>query len=381
MTAGGINIEIHWNGACITDVVRANTRPAAFRLLIGRTPAEARAMVPRLFTLCRHGQTQAACLALAAAEGDSIADNPGAAVALAAEAAQEHLWRLLLDWPELLNRPPARDAFVVWHRRLLEAARLGEWGQCGKEFADFVGREILGQPPSEWLDHDRPWTTGGTLAAVANALRDWDETPAETALLPDGLPAAAFYRELAPELLAEFAQYPRWRNRPAETGPLARWHDAKPIAAALEAGFPRLAARVLARGVDLARCALEAGGGTEARRRAEACGPAPGIGFACVETSRGLLMHRVRLSEGRVADYLIVAPTEWNFHPEGALRSELIGLPAPDAGAAERRARLLALALDPCVSYNVRVKPENGSVNSIQHDDTSWNNSPTTGSR
>jgi hypothetical protein len=66
---------------------------------------------------------------------------------------------------------------------------------------------------------------------------------------------------------------------------------------------------------------------------------------------------KIRLSGSCIADYLIVAPTEWNFHPAGAFRAELVGLRAADAGAVKRRVCLLALALDPCVFYNVRVWP------------------------
>ena len=37
---------------------------------------------------------------------------------MAAEAAQEHLWRLLLDWPPMFERPVPRDRFGNLHRRL-----------------------------------------------------------------------------------------------------------------------------------------------------------------------------------------------------------------------------------------------------------------------
>jgi hypothetical protein len=51
-----------------------------------------------------------------------------------------------------------------------------------------------------------------------------------------------------------------------------------------------------------------------------------------------------------VEDYCIVAPTERNFHPAGPYVQGLTGAPTADAQQAERSARLLAHALDPCVS-------------------------------
>lgn len=360
MIQGRLELDIHWDGRRVTGVKIANSRPAASRLLLGRTPDEALALVPRLFSLCRHGQTVAAALALAAAAGREVADPPRRqAVALAAEATQEHLWRLLLDWPELLGLPVDRAGFAGGYRLLQAVAERGGWGGEGGTLADFVARDILGLPPAEWLAMESAGWAPGALGTVVAALRGLDEASgADLDLLPAGLAAPAYYRAVADSLRPGFAQRPLWRGQPVETGALARWRDAPPVAALLAGGGSRLAARVLARGADLARCALEAvADGAEAPPRAGACGPEPGLGFAWVDTARGLLLHWVRLSEGRIADYGVVAPTEWNFHPEGVFGAELVGLVVPDPAGVEQRARLLALALDPCVAHTVRAVP------------------------
>ena len=50
--------------------------------------------------------------------------------------------------------------------------------------------------------------------------------------------------------------------------------------------------------------------------------PAPGEGFAAVESARGKSVSPIRLDgAGRIVDYSIVAPTEWNFHPDGPFRA------------------------------------------------------------
>ena len=77
--------------------------------------------------------------------------------------------------------------------------------------------------------------------------------------------------------------------------------------------------------------------------------------LGAVETARGLLLHRVRLVDGRVAHYQIVAPTEWNFHPDGALVRGLRTMVADDDETLEQRARLAVQALDPCVAFRIEV--------------------------
>ena len=72
--------------------------------------------------------------------------------------------------------------------------------------------------------------------------------------------------------------------------------------------------------------------------------------------ARGTLLHRVELDGDRIARYVIVAPTDWNFHPPGAFVHELGGSPARTRAEAGMAARRLALALDPCVPCELAVK-------------------------
>jgi Ni,Fe-hydrogenase I large subunit len=63
-------------------------------------------------------------------------------------------------------------------------------------------------------------------------------------------------------------------------------------------------------------------------------------------------MHEITLDGDVVADYVIVAPTEWNFHPAGPLSAWLSGLPA---AAARELASRAVLALDPCVPWELEI--------------------------
>jgi Ni,Fe-hydrogenase I large subunit len=81
----------------------------------------------------------------------------------------------------------------------------------------------------------------------------------------------------------------------------------------------------------------------------------PGTGVAWVQTARGLLIHWLRLEDGLIADYRIVAPTEWNFHPTGAFAHGLVGRIAHSEQAARSDAERLLIALDPCVAYTLEL--------------------------
>jgi Ni,Fe-hydrogenase I large subunit len=74
-----------------------------------------------------------------------------------------------------------------------------------------------------------------------------------------------------------------------------------------------------------------------------------------VETARGRLAHRVELAGERVRRYQVMAPTEWNFHPEGPLVCGLIGLETEDRETLRQHATMAVMALDPCVGYRVDV--------------------------
>jgi len=86
---------------------------------------------------------------------------------------------------------------------------------------------------------------------------------------------------------------------------------------------------------------------------AEATGK--GIGIAQVQAARGLLIHRVAIHRGRISDYRILAPTEWNFHPRGVVFQGLAALPISDADTLARQAGLFVTAVDPCVDYHVTI--------------------------
>ena len=237
---------------CRTEV--ACERPAVARLLHGQPAEQAVALVPLIYSLCGKAQGIAARAALAAARGNAGTVHIDAEAWV--EAAREHAWKLLVDWPKQLGLAPDEGLFV----RIMRAPA-----------ADMI----------ETLDRSLAWTSGlsggseidrlfsARVAERSTALRDW------LAGRPDGLGSVNAHSE------------------------------------------------------------------------------APGVGEARVGTARGPLLHRLVLEGERIADYAITAPTDVHFAAGGDVARWLEQLRGLSRREAERQARLLVLAFDPCVPWEL----------------------------
>jgi hypothetical protein len=363
---GRIDIHLERRGDAPTRVTIHSTRPQlAQKLLAGRTPEEAAHLAGLVFSLCGKAQRVAAQAACEAAEGrlpDASASwNRETTARL--ELAQEHAWRLLLDWPQQAGAAsgvaPDMPSLLRLRQAAIDPRRF-------VETLDFLLRTtLLGEPAATWLARDLAgfdaWRrTGSTPTArlFAGLGEGADVGISQTRLLP---PLHSLADEAARDLAQRaldtpaFCGQPLWHDAPAETGALARVCE-HPLPAAWIAQRGRGAgARLLARLLELA----------ELPGRLSACLPDAGPalvrawrlgdngGLAGVETSRGLLLHVVRLREGKVAQYRIVAPTEWNFHPDGPLVQALSSL--PPGGDFAACARLVSQSLDPCVAFGIEV--------------------------
>ena len=308
---GCVRLRLATDLGLVSDVRVSSERPAIAGQLRGRPADEAVRLVPLLFALCGKAQGRAAALALAAARGKECLAHLDPAIRH--EALREHLWRSLLDLPPLLGEAAMRDEFV---------AATG-WIAGGQ-------RDELGA-----------LLTGARVEGLQRRLADAEDLPEPKPRLLPTLDAQASLA-LWPELDGGFCRLPQWQGAAAETGAIARRQTTGPaFAARWLARLEEL--RDWAAGVDVAG----------ACGRASAAVAAAGSGRALVETARGLLMHEIVLDGERIADYFIVAPTEWNFHPQGPLAGWLIGRDATDREAVQHFAARAVAALDPCVRWEL----------------------------
>jgi hypothetical protein len=353
---GELSIRIALRGNAVAEVAIVSTRPrVADKLLAGKPVEEALALVPTLFSICGRAQANAAQLAVQAAQG-AVPDAAALAArsrAVEAEIAQEYLWRALLDWPRATGREPATAALAV--------ALAALTGADATALRSVVESEVLGEPVEQWLDSHvagfEIWIARAHTAAAAHLAQVQRDGPrhgvGNVALLPpfaQPATAAAIVEGLAHD--ADYDRAPHIDGKPAETGALARLRQQALVEGRLRAYSTSTLTRLVARVTELAQIVA----GRPPAAPFVGCrmlGPNRGLGW--VETARGLLLHAVELDGLRVKSYRIVAPTEWNFHPRGALVAGLLGAHIAEEAELRRRADWLVQALDPCVGYTLEL--------------------------
>ncbi len=354
--AGKLNLRILWDGTAVLGNEVQSTRPPVYRLLPGRQPEEAVQLIPLLYSVCGKAQQSAALAVVSAAQGRDVPQIEKLERAVLCEAMQEHLWRLLLDWPKLLGLPTHQKLFVRWHAAL-NAIAAGH-GNTDNLLAE-LHQVLLGMTATEWQQLGTHAglleclkEKSGLLVPIIMAL-DLAESRLNFAgekrgcdLMPVWT-ASAVSQIFADELGPEFAARPQDKGRPLETGALALTQHKPFMQDVLRMRPARLLARLIARLLDL----LDS---VPARGRIEQLAVGVDAGLSMVQTARGMLLHHVRIENGRVAKYLIVAPTEWNFHPQGALKA-LVGLQESNMARLMETVKLFVLSLDPCVPFEIEV--------------------------
>lgn len=342
---GGIRVTLRRRGDA-SSVQLACSRPVhAVRVLRSLPATQALDWLPRLFGVCARAHQAAAGAAMGLAPAT-------AADALRAENLREHLLRVHLDWPGLLGLAP--DAALL--PRLLRACERVR--DDPDALQQLLRLHTFGVGARQWLD------IGDTAALLAWARNRGDASPAAAMVrhvagaprLLDhdavawlGQPDLAALRDVLDSPRGDaFVARPEWHGAPRQTG-VAGDHADTPLLRDLHARGHALLARFAARLRALAQAAL---GAAPALRR--------GDGIAQVETSRGSLLHRVGTdADGRIAQWRVVAPTEWNFHPRGIAAALLRAIPADvDTPRREHLARLVVHAVDPCVAFELDVDRE-----------------------
>lgn len=360
---GKVHIRIIWNGEIVRGIEVRSTRTQAYRLLIGRLPENAVQLVPMLYSICGKAQQAAAIAATSAAQGNTLQQDKDIERGVACEAMQEHLWRLLLDWPERLELPKHQQQFVRWHGALKELS-------AGKGGAEKLSAELhqvlLGMTHAEWEQIDSyaklsEWQGSGQglLAPVFASLDhkeshlEFDGKPGACALLPNWN-AAEVLQIYVGQLEHEFAVMPHYEGNPMETGALVLAQHAPLLQELLSKRPSRLLARLIARLADLLDSAEALALDTLASR-VQSVSASNATGLSVVQTARGMLLHHVRIASERIEEYLIVAPTEWNFHPQGALVNGLTGLKENDEKRLLEIVKTFVLSLDPCVEHEIEI--------------------------
>ena len=371
------------NGKVAQVDIHSTRLVQAARMMAGRSPDQVCAILPAIFSLCGTAQALAGCAAMEAAldQIPSPAQRMARHVLLLLETISEHAQGVLRDWPLLLDEAPDLSLIKPLRPMLAGVKRAlypgNDWAKPGGgvltidrgavaehlQILPNLAAHLFQHDPQEWATSSNlldSWTQRGQCVAARLLRRLMAEELAgfgrsTPLLMPIGGP-----RDLASRLGCDqdgaYLAQPDCGGVVLETNALSR-HASTPLIAALSACYGNGAApRLMARMVEIAAALREVA--ELVQDLCDAPNPAGpnrtgGTGLGMVDAARGLLVHRVEIEETMVSRYQILAPTEWNFHPNGPLHAGLVGAEAtPDL---EWRARLLVAALDPCVACTIEI--------------------------
>lgn len=274
--------------------VRAPALPVA-AMVLGRPVDEAAALLPRLFNLCRAAQGAAARMAF------GLPPDP-AAPSLAQEILRDHLMKFHVTWPAFFGAPPSP----------LPA----DWAAGGRALVSAVFGPT-GRAPAAPADVDAFFASDHGVAPVLRRIAgSFAPGEADAGALPPVTPATAFTpAPVDNSVAARQAHQPGLAHIAATRGHGPLWRAAARAWDMAEAATGRCPAPV-----------------------------SPASGRALVPAARGLYAVTARVSEGRVAAFDRVTPTDHLLAPCGVLDRALATLPAEKHGLAP----LLLDILDPC---------------------------------
>jgi coenzyme F420-reducing hydrogenase alpha subunit len=337
-------------------------------------------LLSRLFPLCGTAHAVAGLAAMEAALGIEVSPAQFAfrELMLLAEHGAALGWRILMDWPPLLGDAPEVRACADIRRAAAAVSTIvehGSWPRIGgarlrpdrddlRQAMSELARMLVGlfpeaaDPALTWRNLESSLRGGASMPArLINVARTGvlaDYGHHDRPLFPS-MDATWFAARLATE--PRFCDAPTFDGTPAEVGPLAAQRHPL-VADAVARWGGTLATRLLAAALD---APVVAGRLDRALDRLADDDPIefdlarPGRGAGVVETARGPLAYVVEAADGCVRMLRSVAPTEWNFHPNGPFVAALDAAPrVPDPVLA---ARLLAASFDPCVQFRIEASP------------------------
>ncbi len=158
---------------------------------------------------------------------------------------------------------------------------------------------------------------------------------------------------------------PRLEGEPAEVGALSRQVVAgHPLAQDLVAAGGNVEARIVARFLEMALLVPAMENWLGDIRAPDpfmdhATAKQQGEGDGLIEAARGALGHWLRIENGKIANYQIIAPTTWNFSPRdragqsGPLEQALIGAPLREGETEPVAVQHIVRSFDPCMVCTV----------------------------
>ena len=341
----------------------------AKQMLVGQTPEQSIERITQLMTVCQHAQTAAAKLAL----GGAITSAEKRAIDY--ENIEQGFWRLIIDLPKILAVDSPLADFVKFRQAIAQHANKNTNKNVQSELeirstAEYLFQQLCQLTPEEFsqLSKERfsQWLakSDSPMAVILRQVSHVFPAALDNHLkLLATVPDDVFLATLSELLKAnkDFYQQPCLAQHSHETGSFSEIQNHPLFELFLALGVTgRYASRLLY----LAQKITELADVNSSSNSNSNSAIKPITGQFCLEkntslgwvqTARGLLVHMANIQQDKISQYFIVAPTEWNFHPQGILKKIMLHTSFKSPELAKKAVKLAVIALDPCVDFNVGV--------------------------
>jgi len=396
---GGLRIDLFREGYRVGKVnIQSMRLLQAVRIFHGKAVTEVLQMLPLLYHVCGVAQASAAVTACeqAMAIQPSEASRRAREMLVMMETTREHLWRILMDWAHITGHEKDK-AVIVQMQKFIPRLKYALFADSNgfvpgaqatvntkavrsiiDELQQLLEQAVFAMPADQWLECSdkqalQHWLdtadTGAAKMLKQVFLKDQGVGSDTTVGFLPELDENMLHQRLMQEDADAFVAQPLWQGKPYETSVLCRQRHQPLVAALLESDGNGVVTRTVARLVELAGVSVTLERllqellpevsrqrlSPPRTRNSNTSEQHSGVGLGQVEAARGRLVHRVDMEDGIVRRYQILAPTEWNFHPQGIAAQLLQNLPARDKNVLNRQADWVINAIDPCVRYEVMV--------------------------
>ncbi|MDR9468652.1 nickel-dependent hydrogenase large subunit [Marinospirillum sp.] len=338
--SGQLRVRVSWSEGRVRAVDVDLQRPLTSlgHLWLGREPAEVLSLLPLVFSVCSLAQQLASVQALEAASGWQV--DPEISrwrqQAVRLEALREALLVIQPFWQPALPEKSLYPLLRACQQTLnslqplmaFQAQTLDEQPELPEELTEFRSKIW-----PQWLETSLPVSQNWPDVVLAPAACD------------------SLEEEDLPHLLAQLRRgdtQPSLAGHPRITGPVgaSRATAAQELLRERHQGLRNQVSCFLN---ELTQEPAEENGQVTLPQTAT------GEGWSRVMTARGWLFHRVVLQQGRVANYQLLAPTDWNLHPQGLLYQQLKNLRI-DREALPSLVEALVASSFPCVEAKVEIE-------------------------
>jgi coenzyme F420-reducing hydrogenase alpha subunit len=330
--------------------------------------------MPLLFNICAKAQTVTAVRAIESAT-QTLADKQTESVRevlITLESLREQTFRIVMDWPSFINETV--DSQLLSHissginqlMQTLEPTQvLNYQGKAASHhkhnqeqwagFSNKLSQSIFGCSAQDWLEHNiqkdqldnwasKEQTQAAKFIHWLNQ-KQWKHLGKSTIThIPEIKDS---------ELLAllvtqghEFTAQPSWNNQCYELS----WFSRKQGLQKNNDIYSRMVTRLK----DIADLIIKLDTFYIKETHLEVSQSSVS-GMAHSEAARGRLTHFIDVENDTINKLVILAPTEWNFHPEGVAAKSLNDLDASSPHELRQQAELLIHAIDPCVGYHLNI--------------------------